>query len=172
MSACHLAWPGAVRQLYSSDNVWWLFHYRPPWCQCGLAQSAEEPGEEAKGGCGRDNLAAHSETWRGRMCRGSCGIIYSISSPVGVKGGKKVARLEEINLPTRLSSVSSCRTHPLALCGDVFVAVLLEPVFSVFVCRRFVTAVKDVSKGFCRRNRLLLAQGLSHHPPQPLEAKW
>lgn len=143
-------------------------------------------GRSSKRRCGRDNLAAHSEPWWGRMCRGSCGIIYSISSPAGVKGGKEVARLEEINLPARLSSqshhrggirrlsLSSSRNlpPPPALCGDVFVGVLLEPVFSVFVCRRFVTAVKDVLIGFCLRNHLLLARaGLSRHPPQPLETK-
>lgn len=38
-------------------------------------------GGKGGGRCGRDNLAAHSETLRGGMCRGSCGIIYSISSP-------------------------------------------------------------------------------------------
>lgn len=88
----------------------------------------------------------------GAECAGAPAEL-SIQSPppAGVKGGKEVARLKEINLPVRLSSQSHHRRrgvgsgkknvasafplvpHPplclLALHGDVFVGISREPGF-------------------------------------------
>lgn len=104
----------------------------------------EEAGGK-KGGGGVDEIISRLIQRRyGAECAGAPAEL-SIQSPppAGVKGGKEVARLEEINLPARLSSQShhtagkknigprfppraAPSLRPLALCWDVFVGILLD----------------------------------------------
>lgn len=77
---------------YSTDKVWGLFHYHPPWCSrltWHLVQPEDSlkhvPEEEARG-WERAEAAARSESVPGRMCRAPAELSIQSSLCWGQNG--------------------------------------------------------------------------------------
>lgn len=91
---CNSSCPGAVHRLYSTDNVWWLFHYHPRWCSwltCRLVQSErslKHTLEKKREGVNKIMPRLIQRPSRAE-CASSGRIIYSIFSSLGSKKARR-----------------------------------------------------------------------------------